>query len=188
MKKVLVSGLLGFLVMVVWMVLVNGIFGFQSRLAMKKVDGEREVYRVLKEHVAEPGRYAVDPEPTAEGRFPDSEPAYSVLYGGVGHEAAGRLQLMQLPVFVVMPFLAAWLLSAASARVLSRYSRRLLFVAGIGVLLALWRRLLEFGIGSYPAADALTLAAHDLVLWMCIGTAVAWKAGPGRDPGSGADI
>lgn len=185
-KTVFVSGLLGFFVIMVWMILVNGIFGFQSRMTMRPIEGEREVYDTLKEHITEPGRYACNPAPTEEDGYPGGEPAYSVLYGGVGHEAAGRLMLMQLPVYFFTPLLAAWLLSAASVRVRASFPRRVLFVAAIGALAALWSRLLEFGIGSYPVGDALTLTAHDIVLWVLVGAAVAWKTGPGREAGSGA--
>jgi hypothetical protein len=178
MKRVIVSGLLGFVVIVVWMVLVNGILGFQSRMTMKRIDGEREVYETLKVHITEPGRYTCNPEPTAEGRYPEGEPAYGILYGGVGHEAAGRDMLLQLPIFIVSPFLAAWLLSAASPHVRSRYGRRVLFVSGIGLLVAVWGRLREFGIASYPARDALVLAAHDLALWILVGVVVSARMGP----------
>lgn len=187
MKRVLISGLLGFVVIIVWMTLVNGLLGFQARMTMKPIEGEREVYETLNAHVTEPGRYTVNPEPSASGGYPPGEPAYGVLYGGVGHEAAGRHMLLQLPVFIVAPVLAAWLLSAASARVRSSWPRRVLFVAGTGLLIAVWGRLREFGIASYPAADAGLLAAHDLAMWIAAGFAIAWRMGPASPAEAPAD-
>jgi len=84
MKRIVIAGLLGSLALIVWMVVVNGLLGFSSRIHMKQVDNERLVYEVLKENVSQPGRYVVNPDTTSGGRFPDGEPVYGVMYSGKG--------------------------------------------------------------------------------------------------------
>jgi len=58
--KVLSAGVLGAVVLIVWTIVVNGVFGFQSSIDMKQVPAEDQVYEVLRQHVVEPGRYILD--------------------------------------------------------------------------------------------------------------------------------
>lgn len=166
--------------LIVWTFVVNGLFRFQANIDMKKIPAEEQVYTVLTEHVVEPGRYTVNPALTAENRFPEGKPVYSVLYSGMGHEAAGNLMWVGLIVFFVAPLIAAWLLSQTSERILSRYGRKVLFFSAIGVLFAIFRNLADFGIGGYPLGDTLLLAAHSIVVWTLMGLVVAWRIKPDR--------
>jgi hypothetical protein len=176
-KKIVVAGLVGGLVLICWTFVVNGIFRFRVGIDMNRIDNERLVYEVLKHNINEPGRYIFNPEVTDEG-FPAGEPVYSVLYGGVGHEVAGRMTLLHLAIGFLAPTLAAWMLSLTSRRVLSSYGRRLLFFSSIGLLIGLIAHLSNFGIGSYPASSALILFAHEIVVWTVMGLAVAWLMKP----------
>ncbi len=175
MKRVIVAGLLGVLVLIVWTFVVNGILGFKSSIDMKQIPNERKVYEVLKENVTEPGRYVCNPEKTSEGRFPDGEPVFGLLYGGMGHEGAGGFMWFGLVIYILSPIIAAWMLSQASVRVLSRYFRKVLFFSAIGLLLALFGDLANAGIGSYPVQDAVMWGLHDIVLWTLIGLVVATR-------------
>lgn len=177
-RNVIVAGVLAGLFVFVWYFVVNGILGFNSRINMKTLPEERLVYQTLRNHVAEPGRYAVNPRLTSDRRFPPHQPVFSVLYGGMGHEAAGRHALFSLPWFVILPLIVAWMLSLTSDRVLSSASRKVLFVGTIGLLLAVWSHLKNFGIGGYPLGDSLLMSLHDVVLWVCIGLILAWRIRP----------
>ncbi len=183
-RRVILPGLVGGLVLIVWNVLVNGIFGFNSRIEMKRMPDERIVYEVLKEHVTEPGKYACNPEVIPERGFPENEPVFSVLYGGVGHEAAGRLMLLHLPIFLVSPIIVAWMLSVTSGRILSSYAKKVQFVAAVGLFLGLFVRLSDYNIGGYPVDDAFLLALHDLVLWTVVGLVMGRMMKPVRAEGS----
>ena len=173
-KRIVVAGLLGALVMFGWTVVVNGILGFRVAIDMNRIDNERLVYEVLKHNITEPGRYVFNPEVTDAG-FPLGEPVFSVLYGGVGHEAAGRMTLLHLAIAFIVPTIAAWMLSLASRRVLSSYRRRVLFIAAIGLLIGLSAHLANFGIGSYPASSAAILFVHEIALWTAVGLVVGWR-------------
>jgi hypothetical protein len=83
--------------------------------------------------------------------------------------------------FLLAPMIGAWLLSLTSARVLGSYPRKVLFIAGIGLVIALFVDLTSLGIGGYPPGDALLLALHDVVLWTAIGAAVAWRMRPAAE-------
>jgi hypothetical protein len=179
-RKVIIAGLFGAAVLIVWTFVVNGLFRFQASIDMRQIPGEAQVYEILKEHIADPGRYVVNPSLTAEGRFPDEEPVFSVLYGGMGHEAAGGHMLIGLIVFLLAPMVAAWMLSQTSERVMRSYSRKVLFFVGIGLLFATFGDLMKYGIGGYPARDVALLAAHKIVLWTVVGLVVAWRLKPSR--------
>lgn len=122
--KTLYSGLLGGLVIIVWTFLVNGIFGFQARIDFNRIPNEKQVYQTLKEQIVEPGRYIFNPELTPEMRFPDGEPVFSVLYGGIGHEAAGFNMLLGLASFIIAPIIGAWMLSQTSRKFKSSYPKK----------------------------------------------------------------
>lgn len=179
-RKIIFAGLLGAVVLIVWTFVINGVLGFQARIDMRPIAAEREVYEALTTHIVEPGRYICNPQLTPERRFPDEDPVYSVLYSGLGHGSAGGLTLVGLVIFLLAPMIATFLLGQASNRVLSSYSRKLLFFVAIGVLIALIADLSRFGIGGYPLRDAFLLALNRIVAWTLIGLIVAWRV---RSPG-----
>jgi hypothetical protein len=172
-KRVICAGLVGCAVLIVWAFVVNGIFRFQVTIDMKKIPGERQVYEMLREQIVNPGRYICNPEPTPEGGSPAGEPVFSILYGGVGHEAAGRLMFFGFVLFLIAPLIGAWMLSQASERVLSSYPRKVLFFGAIGVLIAVFTDLASYGIGDYPLKDAILIAANHVVVWILVGLAAA---------------
>ena len=179
MKRIVVAGLLGSLVLIVWMFVVNGLFGFSSRIDMKQVENERQVYEMLKENVPQPGRYVVNPELTGEGRYPDEAPVFSILYSGTGHGTAGGQMIVGLVVMLLVPMLGAWLLAQASDRVLSSYPKKVLFFFALGLLIAMFSDLDKSGIGGYPLGDVIMLSLHDIVVWTLVGLVVAWRIKPG---------
>jgi hypothetical protein len=183
-KRVLLCGLLGGFVLFAWAVISNGIFGLRTRIEMKRIPAERQVYEVLKGSITDPGRYVCNPQITSSEVFPGGEPVFSIQYSGFGHEAAGRVFVVQLLIAVVAPMIAAGMLSVASARILSRYSWKVLFFATLGLLIAVFSDLMKFDIGAYPLNHALLLAANDIISWVLVGLAVAWLIKPEPGPGS----
>ena len=174
-KKVLVAGLLGWLVLIAWGFIINGMFGLNASINLNKLDKEEQVYEVLLDHVVAPGRYVVNPPLTPERNFPEGEPVFSVMYSGVGHEAAGAFQTLRLAANFLIVLVAVWMLSQASDRVLASYPRKVMFFAAIGLLFALFMDLGSAGIGGYPVRDAARLALIHVVMWTVVGMAVAWR-------------
>lgn len=177
-KKILISGLLGGVVLILLTFILNVVFGFKSSMDMKQISNERQVYEILKENITEPGRYIFNPEVTPETGFPGAEPVFSVLYSGIGHEAAGSLMLAELVIFFLAPIIAAWMLSLTSKQVMSSYFRKVLFFAAIGLLFAVYSDFSNFGIGNYSLSDTLILAAHNIFIWTIVGLVVAWRMIP----------
>jgi len=184
-KKVLVAGLLGGIVLVVWTFVVNGVLGFNRSINMKQVPNERQVYTVLKENIVKPGKYVCNPELTLARTFPDEEPAFSIQYGGTGHGSAGVGMLVGLASFFLAPTIGTWMLSTTSAPNGSSYPRKVFFFTAIGLSLVIVGDLGKFGPGGYPSSDVLTLAVHDVVAWTFVGLVVAWRIKP--EPGSVMD-
>ena len=178
MKRIIVAGLLGSLVMIVWLTVVNGLFGFSARIDMNKVENEPEVYQFLKENVTEPGRYVINPEVTPERRFPGDEPVFGLFYSGVGHDAAGGMMIFGLIAIIIVPFLAAYLLAQASDRVLSSSPKKVMFFFVFGLICALFGDLDQYGIAGYPLGDAVLLGLSTVVLWTLTGAAIAWRIRP----------
>jgi hypothetical protein len=177
-RRVCVAGALGFVALALWTFLVNGLFGFAVRTQMNRVADEPAVHRMLKENVAAPGAYLVNPALTGERQFPPGEPVFSVSYSGIGHEAAGSMMLVEVGTALATALLVAGLLSAASASVQSTWARRTGFVAAVGVLLALTADLPRYGIGGYPLGSAAAMAAVRVVGWALAGLAMAWATRP----------
>ena len=182
LKKVIVSGLLGGIVLFAWTFAVNGILGFRSSIDRKSISKERQVYECLKGHIIEPGRYICNPELAPSGLFPGEEPVYSIFYSGMGHESAGKLMPIQLALFFLAPMIAAGMLSLTSERTMASYPRKLLFFTAIGLLFAVFGDLMSFGIDGYPLDDVLMLALYDLVAWILVGLVVAWRIQPEPGP------
>lgn len=172
-KRILLAGVLGAIALMIWAFVAGAILLFNVKVKMNQVRDERAVYEVLKANVTAPGIYLVNPEVVPDAGFPFGEPVFGITYAGFGHEAAGRLVWVQPLIALVSCLLAAWLLSKTSARVLSSYARRFSFIAGIGLLIAVFAGLTKYGIGAYPARATLLLAGYDLVSWIIAGLVIA---------------
>ena len=110
--------------------------------------------------------------------FPEGEPVFSVIYGGVGHEAAGTLMVLRLIVGFLGVFISAYMLSQTSAQVLTSYWRKVLFFTAIGLLFAMFSDLPKFGIGGYPFKDAIFLGINSVISWSLVGLILAWQIKP----------
>jgi hypothetical protein len=171
LKKVFWAGFLGALAMIVFSFLVNGVFGLNSRLNMKPLPAEREVYEVLKKQATQPGHYICNPSLTAEGRFPDHEPVFTIVNSGFTHGAAGAYLLRDLGIALLTALIATGMLAMASPRVLASYARKTLFFALIGLLFGLLTGMR----GDYSPADALLKATYEIMFWTVTGLVVAWR-------------
>ena len=78
MRRVLVASLLGLVVMLVWLVVVDGVLGFTRNIEMNTLPNERVVYTFLTQQVTEPGRYVCNPEVTPAQDFPGEEPIFAI--------------------------------------------------------------------------------------------------------------
>ena len=175
LKRIVLSGALGFVVLLLWTLVSNGLFGITARVEMGRISNEREVYEVLKESIVTPGVYMANPALTAGERFPAGDPVFSICYSGFGHEAARHMLFVDLALALVALILTAGLLSVTSERVLSRFSNRFVFIVVVGLLLAVFGDLSKYRIGGYPLHAAALLAGYHAVSWALAGLAMAWS-------------
>ena len=171
-KRILVAGTLGGLVLMVWSAFVNIVFGFAARTQMTPVPNERAVYDLLASQHMAPGAYLANAA-LVNGRFPDGAPVFGIHYSGFGHEAAGVMMLMDLVLWIAGGMLAAWLLANASPHVLARYFARVGYVAAFGVLTVVLAILPQHGIGGLPAQLVLLIAANYLAGWFASALVIA---------------
>ncbi len=187
MKRVILAGLLGGVVLAIWFVIVDGVLGFKRGIEMKELADERSVYGFLVEHMPEPGRYVVNPEISPDQGFPGNDPVFAVQYSGLGHADAGQEIFVGLVVMLLAPVLGAWLLANASSSILSGYGSRLVFFSVIGLVFSLFSVMERFGLARYSLGNAIALSVHDLVAWVLAGLVVAWLVRPAvRDGMAGA--
>lgn len=184
MKRVILAGLVGGLVMIVWLVVADGILGLRRGIDMTQVPHERAVYGFLVEHVTEPGRYVVNPEVIPGQGFPGGDPIFAVHYTGLGHDDAGQEMLTGLVVALLSCVAGAWLLANSSARIQSRYGSRVLYFSVIGLVMALFGVGARFGLAAYPMDSALALGGHDLAAWVLAGLVVASLVKPAAEGGA----
>jgi hypothetical protein len=177
-KRIILATLLGGIVFFAWFIVFNAMLGFKRGIEMNELATERTVYAFLGEHITEPGRYVCNPEVVPGQGFPGSDPIYVVQYSGLGHDDAGQEVLIGFIIMFLAPLTGALLLANASSRVLAGYGTRLLFVAGIGVVMALFSLMMRFGLGGFPLVEALMLTVHDLLAWIVTGLVIAWLVRP----------
>jgi hypothetical protein len=180
LKRVIIAGLIGGITLIVWAILLNGFLGFKYRIDMKQVPNEAQVYQILKQNITEPGRYLCNPSLTESDIFPENEPVFSILYGGMGHEAAGPLSIiLDFLYALITASLCAWLLTLTSEKIISSYPRKVFFVIIIGLLFAVSSDLKKYGIGNYPLSDTLIMTLHNIILWTVLGLVIGLVIKPG---------
>lgn len=172
-KRILLAAVLGTVALFFWNAVANTVFYLEPRLEMGRVPDEAAVYDVVRRNVTAPGGYTLNPPLTAAGEFPQGEPVFGIHYSGFGHEAAGPLMLVEVLLAFGSTLLAALLASATSERVRSSFTGRFLFLAGVGLLVAVIGDLPRFGIGGLPAGFALLAAASTFGSWLLAGAVMA---------------
>jgi hypothetical protein len=178
LKKVIVAGLLGWVVLFAWSMLTNGMLGLNSSINMKRIPNDRLVYEVLRQSIFEPGGYVLPHGPqeaASSGNAWGEEPLFSVHYTGMGHESAGKEFLVHLAVALVAPMIVAWMLSLTSERTLASYSRKVMFVAAVGISMAVYGDIARFGLTTHTMPHALLFAAQTFLAWLLAGLVMAWR-------------
>jgi hypothetical protein len=131
---------------------------------MKQVPNEAQIYQILKQNITEPGRYLCNPPLTESNIFPENEPVFSILYGGMGHEAASPFSfILDFLYAFITATLYAWLITLTSGRIISSYPGKVFFVVLIGLFFAFFSDLKKYGIGNYPLSDTLMMTLHNIV-------------------------
>ncbi len=170
--RVFIAGILGLLVLLTWIALSNGIFGFYSRLAMMEVEEEAKIHGLLNGYIPDPGVYVINPEPV-EGAFPTTEPVYEIRYSGIGHGDAGRMLVIQLVLVFLASVLAAGMFMHNRQGSQASYLKRVSFFLLLGAYTAIAADLGQAGIGKYTLRTALLFGGQTLLGWALVGLVLA---------------
>lgn len=135
-KRIVLSGVLGGVVLMATAGVANVVFGFRTYIDLRTVPDESRVYGVLRRSVKAPGAYMCNPT-VGTGGYPGQEPVFLVRYSGMGHDFAGPGMFLELGVAVISALIAASMLWLATDRI-STYGRRLVFFVLVGLLFAVW--------------------------------------------------
>jgi hypothetical protein len=183
-KEVLIAGLLGGVVMLIWLTISNAMIPIKSSLIHKTIpfQNQVELHQALKTNITEPGTYSVPYVGwDEESKFPDyrNQPVYSITYSGYTHGSAGSIaDFLPIPIMFAVPMFAAWMLSVSSRKIRQKYIRRVMFVVTIGLIVALSDDILQMSFGPQPRDYLVFLAVNNVITWVLTGLAIAWKIKP----------
>jgi hypothetical protein len=176
-KNVWLAGSLGGVVMLVWLFISNAVLPLKGDMIHRVVPNQLEVHEALKENITEPGTYSclyLTREEEATMSDYRSQPIYSITYSGSTHGDPGSAgDFLPILLIFVATTTAAWMLSVTSRRTRSTYLRRVLFVALIGVVVALYDDLLQLSFGPQPRDYLIFLAINNLITWTLVGLVIA---------------
>jgi len=175
-KEILLSGLLGGIVIFVWLIISTGPLQISGNRA-HPIPNDKEIHTLLKERITEPGIYFLPDHPDENrDEYPDyeNEPLFSIIYGGrTPGTFLGQLFFELFCIFAA-PVIAAWMLSVTSERILAKYSRRVLFVAVLGLFLAVFGDVFS----EKPMDNILLSSINSLITWALVGLVIAWRIKP----------
>jgi hypothetical protein len=181
-KDILISGVLGGIVMFMVMVAFRLFLPAVGNSGFRTMPDQVQIHAALKGRIAEPGTYVCPYLPPNEtsALFPDylNEPVFAVTYRGYTHATVPGFASVGILSFLLAPLAAAWLLSQASDRVLATYFRRVVYVAALGLFVAVSADLMRALTEEQPFTAVAGMAAVSVITWAFVGLALAWRIRP----------
>ena len=181
-KNIFISGVLGGVVMFVAM--SAGRFFLQGigYSGFRTMPDQVQIHAALKERITEPGTYVCPYMLPGESNsfFPDylNQPIFEVTYKGYTHATVPGFASAGMLAFLLAPIVAAWLLSQASERVMASYFRRAVYVAILGLFVAVSADLVRALAEDQPLLAVMATALVSMATWAAVGLVLAWKIKP----------
>lgn len=175
-KDIFLSGLLGGFVFLVWTIISSSVLPLSGDIP-KEITDDKEIHTLLKEKLVEGGIYWLPGHTSqTEEQYPDydNEPIFYVFYAGATPSRMIVPTIVELLCIFLAPVVAAWLLSRASEEILAKYARRVVFVMGIGLLIAIYGDLFS----QKPLDLMLLSSVNNLIVWALVGLVLAWRIKP----------
>jgi hypothetical protein len=192
-KNILISGILGgaamFVVILAGRILLPGL----GHVRFQTMPDQVKIHAALKERITKPGTYVCPYLPSSESApaFPDylNEPIFAVTYKGYTHATVPGFASVGILSFLLAPMAAAWLLAQASEWVLATFLRRVVYVAALGLFVALAADLLRTLTEEEAFTTVAGMAVVRVIAWAAAGLILAWRIKPKlelgiRDDGS----
>lgn len=181
MKRIILAGLVGGVVYYVWGMAAWMWLGLHDE-TFQPLTEHSAITTVLKSRPLETGAYSVPyPSDPSELQDPESEffqahlagPVYTIYYDREGGPPMGSKTLLGgLVIALLAAMLAACLLSSALAECRS-YARRVGFVVGLGIFVALVAHAAYWNWMRFPTAYTITFIVDNVIGWTLAGLAIA---------------
>lgn len=172
-KNILLSGLLGGIVILVWMVISTSLIPISGDIP-KPITDDKEIHTALKEKIGKPGIYWL-PNDSEENSslYPDygNEPVFFIFFAGTTPNTFEGQFIIELISVFLAPLIAAWLLSVASEEILNKYFRRVLFVTILGLFLGVYGDLFS----QKPISHIIMSSINNTITWALAGLVIAWR-------------
>lgn len=190
MKRIVVAGLAGAVVYYVWQMLAWMMLPIHAP-TLKGLPDEPALRKALTAQKLETGWYSMPYGTDAEMMDPDSDfatahksgPLVQIFYHKDGSEVMPPMMMViGFATDFAAAFLVAWLLSCAVGGCCSSYVRRVGFVSGFGVFLALTGHVAYFNWMRFPAHYSAMCIVDALVGWFLVGLAIAAIVKPPEKP------
>lgn len=186
LMRILLGSLAGGVVLLAWVILSFGILPFRESMGFRQPTDDVAVHQFLTEHLDTPGVYeslhSMPEDPELRTAFLDG-PRFTILHPGGGHRVGLLGSLLSVLVILLAPLVPAIMMSFSGPGVQASYLRRVAFIAGFGLFLAIFSEPFEVGFGGQPPIYAAFLALHDIVGWTLVGTVVGAIVRPCSGPG-----
>lgn len=171
-KEILLSGFLGGLVIIVWIIISTTILPLGGDMP-EEIPGDKEIHSMLKKQIPESGIYWL---PSDEDQFSDykNEPVFFIYHPGTTPSNWMTPMIIEILLILLSPMIAAWLLSKASMKILAKYGRRVLFVTVIGLLFAIYGDVYS----QKPLDHMLLSSISNVIVWTLVGLVLAWRIKP----------
>ncbi len=182
-KRVLSAGLLGGIVLIIWTEIS---FFILSPQTFKKFPNKKiyEVVELIRENIDETGFYT-KPEEQHIGTDYESIREWKqkghmvmVLVRKDPFNNLGIKLILTVLIYLFIPVIPAYMLSIVSKEKIKLYHRRVIFIALIGIIIALFYNIPKWSLYQYPFDFALASCCENLVGWTLAGLVIAWRINP----------
>lgn len=184
MKKIMLSGIIGGIVLTIWGVLSWMVFSFHED-TIKPMPNEEQIAAMLKESIHEQGVYMLPSYPPDlkgeeqeaamklwEERYKKG-PIATVFYRPIGSEPMMTSQFIYgIIINIMSALLAAWFLSRSTA-VTQSYFARVSFVALLAVFASVAVHMLDWNWMLHPFKYTTSMIVDLLIGWILVGLVIA---------------
>ena len=180
MKKTLLAGIFGGLVLFIWGFLSWALLGLHDG-TMRSIPNEDEVAAVLKQNITEKSMYLFPGRPAgksdAEMKMYEEKykagPVVLMAYDPAGSDMAMTSQMIVgLLIVIFCAWLVAWILSRSTA-IAESYFSLVTFVSVLGLLGTAYHDLINWNWMGFPFDYSIVNVADSIFAWLLAGLVIA---------------
>jgi len=179
MKKVIIAGLVGGLILFAWGFMVNAVIPLH-RPSLHSIPNEDAVVSVLQSALSAPGVYLfpgmiTDKQPASKEAYIQKYtrgPLGMIIYRPTGADPIMASQLtLGLLLSIISAILASWFLSRSTA-MMSRYITRVIFCGMLGVFVTFFIHINMWNWYFYPLDYTTANIADTILGWLVAGLGI----------------